>query len=65
MVRQELQLGTLRSIQILGSLQNRKKTLELLRPFLLIKHNQRFQTQIAQAFEKMLIVSPFNVLKSH
>ena len=41
--------------------QNDYQELELIRPFLKIKHCQRFQTRISQTFEKMLLVNDMNL----
>lgn len=58
MVRKELQLGTLRSIQVVD---NRSKPdprkpqyLQIVRAFLKLKHRQRFQTKLSITFEEML-----------
>ena len=52
MVKKELQLATLRSLQILD--QNSGKPLELIQLILKLKHRQRFQSRIAIAFEQLL-----------
>lgn len=54
MVKKELELGTLRSIGVVDRSGSRPRDLEFIRPFLKIKHNQRFQTRICQVFEQML-----------
>lgn len=54
MVKKELALGTLRSIQITKSRKGAGKPLEIVQPVWKVKHRQRFQTQIAIAFEQML-----------
>jgi DNA-binding transcriptional LysR family regulator len=54
MVKKELQLGTLQSIRVIDTAENSPRYLEFIRPFLKIKHNQRFQTRICQVFEQML-----------
>ncbi|MEG3437491.1 LysR substrate-binding domain-containing protein [Pannus brasiliensis CCIBt3594] len=54
MVKKELELGTLRSIRVVDRSGDSPRTLEFIRPFLKIKHNQRFQTRICQVFEQML-----------
>lgn len=57
MVKKELQLGTLRSIQIIDSRESSRVTLEITRPFLKLKHRQRFQTRLSKAFEQMLTLA--------
>lgn len=52
MVRKELQLATLRSLQIID--QNLDELLKLIQPILKLKHRQRFQSRIAIAFEQLL-----------
>lgn len=54
MVEKELQLNTLRTVQIMDERDPQGSPLEIRRPFLKLKHRQRFQTRITQAFEKML-----------
>jgi DNA-binding transcriptional LysR family regulator len=53
MISKEIQLGTLRSLQVIDS--HSGKPLAIEQPVLLLKHPQRFQTQIAIAFEKMVV----------
>lgn len=57
MVKKELQLGTLRSIQVIDSRDSSGATLEITRPFLKLKHRQRFQTRLSKAFEQMLTLA--------
>ncbi|BAQ64783.1 LysR family transcriptional regulator [Geminocystis sp. NIES-3709] len=61
MVKKEIELGTLKAVKIiddrgLSITEQKKKNLELdmIRPFLKIKHSERFQTRISQVFEKIL-----------
>jgi DNA-binding transcriptional LysR family regulator len=54
MVKKELQLGTLKAIQVIDDRDRQNLQLEFVRPFLKLKHRQRFQTRIARAFEEML-----------
>ncbi|MCF3608380.1 LysR family transcriptional regulator [Planktothrix agardhii 1033] len=61
MVKKELKLGLLKAIRIIDDRQNSGQELELIRPFLKIKHYQRFQTQISQTFEKMLLLNDINI----
>lgn len=67
MLTKEIQLGTLRSIQILNPLLNSQyidshcPTLEITRPFIKLKHKQRFQARTAKVFEEA-IVTPQNPL---
>jgi DNA-binding transcriptional LysR family regulator len=54
-IEKELRLGSLRAIQVIDNRKGTNMNLEFIRPFLKIKHRQRFQTRIAQVFEDMLI----------
>jgi DNA-binding transcriptional LysR family regulator len=61
MVIKELQLGSLRAISLVSPANavidkgsNKPITAEIVRPFLKLKHKQRFQSKLAIAFEKML-----------
>ncbi|MFB2918721.1 LysR substrate-binding domain-containing protein [Aerosakkonema funiforme] len=54
MVKKELQLDTLRAIQVIDNTDDSKPILEIARPFLKLKHRQRFQTRLSKAFETML-----------
>jgi DNA-binding transcriptional LysR family regulator len=54
MVKKELQLDTLRSIQVIDDRDGSNITVEIVRPFLKLKHRQRFQTRLSSAFEQML-----------
>ncbi|GFE69148.1 LysR family transcriptional regulator [Chroococcus sp. FPU101] len=60
MIKKELKLGSLRAIQILDDRNGKTKTLEWVRPFLKLKHRERFQTRICQAFEEILETEPVN-----
>ncbi len=54
MVKKELQLSTLRSIKVIDNRESSSVTAEIVRPFLTLKHRQRFQTRLSIAFEQML-----------
>ncbi|PSF39252.1 LysR family transcriptional regulator [Aphanothece hegewaldii CCALA 016] len=54
MIQKELKLGTLRTISILDDRNGKIKTLEWVRPFLKLKHKERFQTRICSTFEEIL-----------
>ena len=54
MIEKELQLGTLKAIRVIDDRNRQNLHLECIRPFLKLKHRQRFQTRIAGAFEAML-----------
>ncbi|MBD2017780.1 LysR family transcriptional regulator [Microcoleus sp. FACHB-53] len=54
MVKKELQLDTLRAIKVKDHRNGAAVTLEIVRPFLKLKHQRRFQTRLAKAFEQML-----------
>jgi DNA-binding transcriptional LysR family regulator len=53
MVKKEIQFSTLHCVKIEHPTQD--ITFDIIRPILLIKHCQRFQTKISKAFEKMLM----------
>lgn len=55
MIQKELELGTLKAIQVIDEHQDKILPLEFIRPFLTIKHCQRFQTRLCQAFEEVLV----------
>jgi DNA-binding transcriptional LysR family regulator len=55
MAKKEIQLSTLRAIQVVDSTDARL-TFEIVQPVLKLKHRQRFQTKLARAFEQMLTV---------
>ncbi len=57
MVKKELQLGTLRAIQVIDNRNFAIITAEIVRPFLKLKHRQRFQTTLSKVFEQMLVES--------
>ena len=52
MVKKELKLKTLHAVQI-ADLPSPEEA-EIVRPILKLKHLQRFQTRISQAFEEIL-----------
>lgn len=56
MVKKELLLGTLKQIQVIDDRNGKNRTLEFVRPFLKLKHRQRFQTRLSKAFEEILKV---------
>ena len=55
MVKKELKLATLRSIQVIDTRTASPQPLEIVQPVLKLKHRERFQTRVAIAFEKMLL----------
>jgi DNA-binding transcriptional LysR family regulator len=55
MVIKELQLDSLRAVTVIDNRGSKPVLLEIARPFLKLKHKQRFQSKLAIAFEKMLI----------
>lgn len=55
MVEKELKLDTLRAIQVIDNKNGSSVPLEIARPFLNLKHRQRFQTRLSKAFEQMLL----------
>lgn len=52
MIKKELKLDTLRAIKVLNG--SRSEEMTITRPILKLKHLQRFQTRIVQAFEEIL-----------
>ena len=54
MVTKEIQLGTLRSIQVIDSTEGSNVTFEIVQPVWKLKHRQRFQTRLSIVFEQML-----------
>lgn len=54
MVEKELQLSTLHLVQVIDNRDGKRAIAEIVRPFLKLKHRQRFQTQLSVAFEEML-----------
>jgi DNA-binding transcriptional LysR family regulator len=57
MVKKELQLDTLRAVTVIDNRNGKGILSEIARPFLMLKHRQRFQSKLAIAFEQMLILS--------
>jgi DNA-binding transcriptional LysR family regulator len=58
-VRKELQLGTLHSVQVIDPRKKSGKKLEIVQPVWKLKHHQRFHTRVMTAFEALLM--PNNV----
>ncbi len=54
MVEKELQLDTLRAIQVIDDTNVSSVIVEIDRAFLKLKHRQRFQTRLSSVFEQML-----------
>ena len=54
MVSKEIQLDTLRSIQVVDSTEGSNVTFEIVQPVWKLKHRQRFQTRLSLAFEQVL-----------
>jgi DNA-binding transcriptional LysR family regulator len=61
MVKKELSLSTLRSLTVIDNRNGSLSPTEISRPFLKLKHRQRFQSRLSIAFEQMLI--PVETLK--
>jgi DNA-binding transcriptional LysR family regulator len=57
MVKKELLLGTLRAMRVIDNRAESTVSAEIVRPFLKLKHRQRFQTGLSKAFEELLISS--------
>ncbi|MBR8836437.1 MAG: LysR family transcriptional regulator [Stigonema ocellatum SAG 48.90 = DSM 106950] len=60
MVKKELQLDTLRTIEVIDNRNGSSLTTEIVRHFLKLKHRHRFQTTLSKVFEKMLLLSMFD-----
>lgn len=56
MVAKELQLDTLRAVAVFEETNGDRTFVEIVRPFLKLKHRQRFQSKLCVAFEKMLLL---------
>jgi DNA-binding transcriptional LysR family regulator len=54
MIQKELQLATLKAIQIIGNQHDTATSLRIAQSVLLLKHRQRYQTKPVVAFEQML-----------
>lgn len=54
MVKKEIQLGMLSSVNAIATKNNSREMLDIVQPVLKLKHRQRFQTRISTAFENML-----------
>jgi DNA-binding transcriptional LysR family regulator len=54
MVEKELKLDTLRSIQVIDNRDDCYELAKIVRPFLKLKHQKRFQTRLSKAFEQLL-----------
>lgn len=61
MVQKEIKFSTLHCVKI--EHQSQDITFDIIRPVLLIKHRQRFQTKISQAFEKVLVEKTVNNIR--
>ncbi|MBD0265975.1 MAG: LysR family transcriptional regulator [Tolypothrix sp. Co-bin9] len=61
MVKKELCLSTLRSLTVIDNRNGSLSPTEIIRPFLKLKHRQRFQSRLSTAFEQML--TPVETLK--
>lgn len=55
MVEKEIQLSTLRPLAVIDDRQDYWASTEIIRPFLKLKHRQRFQTRLSLAFEQTLM----------
>lgn len=55
MVEKEIQLSTLRPLAVIDDRQDNWANTEIIRPFLKLKHRQRFQTRLSLAFEQTLM----------
>jgi DNA-binding transcriptional LysR family regulator len=58
MVQKELQLATLHAVNVIDDRNSNPKSLEIVEPVLKLKHRQRFQPQLAIAFEQLLTENP-------
>lgn len=64
MIQKELQLATLRAIQVVDERDGTAIPLEITQSVLLLKHRQRFQTRLALAFQDMLMAKVEKVEQS-
>ncbi|MBF2051647.1 MAG: LysR family transcriptional regulator [Elainella sp. C42_A2020_010] len=64
MIQKELQLATLRAIQVVDERDGAAIPLEITQSVLLLKHRQRFQTRLALAFQDMLMAKVEKVEQS-
>ncbi|MER3434663.1 MAG: hypothetical protein C4288_14870 [Leptolyngbya sp. ERB_1_1] len=55
MIEKELELGTLRAVKVLDRRSGVCNVLDIVRPILKLKHQKRFQTQVIEAFEQILL----------
>lgn len=56
MLKKEIKLGTLKPLKIVNDRAKKYQELDMIRPFLKIKHKERFQTKVAQVFEQLLFL---------
>lgn len=54
MIKKEVQLGILRPITVTGYQEGWIAAVDVKRPFLMLKHKQRFQTRLSHVFEQLL-----------
>lgn len=54
MVKKELELATLHSIQVIDSSEDANGSFKIIQPVWKLKHRQRFQTRLSIAFEQIL-----------
>ena len=57
-LKKELQLCTLRAVRVIDNRNCQHVAVEIVRPFLKLKHRQRFQSKLCSIFEKMIVASP-------
>lgn len=62
-VRSELQLGTLRAIQVVDDIPAPTQVYEMTQPVILLRHQKRFRTRISKAFEEVLLAERSDVLQ--
>ncbi|MDX2216040.1 MAG: LysR substrate-binding domain-containing protein [Oculatellaceae cyanobacterium bins.114] len=56
MLKKELQLGTLRTVNVIYQQPNeRSNSLDMIQPVLMLVHRERFQSRVAIAFEQLLL----------
>ena len=66
MVAKEIKLGILSSLRIIDDRVKKAHELQLIRPFLKIKHRERFQSKASEAFEKFIsFVNSEDLTSSH
>lgn len=59
LVEKELKLSVLKAVTVMDDRNGSPTITEIIRPFLLLRHRQRFQTRLSKTFEQILVAHPF------